>query len=149
MQTRRERGMDVKLVKTTEAVGQVLCHDMTQIIRGVTKDARFRKGHIVTEEDIPVLLSMGKEHLYVWEKNEHMLHEDEAVEYLREICLGRNTSSNAPKEGKIELRAECDGMLKVNAEKLANLEKVLYGSESTEAKLPTPDEVVAIVGAGA
>lgn len=118
MQTRRERGMDVKLVKTTEAVGQVLCHDMTQIIRGVTKDARFRKGHIVTEEDIPVLLSMGKEHLYVWEKNEHMLHEDEAVEYLREICLGRNTSSNAPKEGKIELRAECDGMLKVNAEKL-------------------------------
>ena len=38
---------------------------------------------------------------------------------------------------------------KVNAEKLANLEKVLYGSESTEAKLPTPDEVVAIVGAGA
>ena len=63
MQTRRERGMDVKLVKTTEAVGQVLCHDMTQIIRGVTKDARFRKGHIVTEEDIPVLLSMGNEHL--------------------------------------------------------------------------------------
>ena len=38
---------------------------------------------------------------------------------------------------------------KVNAEKLANLEKVLYGSESTEAKLPTPDEVIAIVGAGA
>lgn len=108
----------MKLIKTTEAVGQVLCHDMTQIIRGVTKDARFRKGHIVTEEDIPVLLSMGKENLYVWEKNENMLHEDEAVEYLRTICSGRNVSSNAPKEGKIELRAECDGMLKVNVEKL-------------------------------
>ena len=38
---------------------------------------------------------------------------------------------------------------KVNPETLANLEKVLYGSESTEAKLPTPDEVIAIVGAGA
>ena len=49
----------MKLIKTEDAVGHVLCHDMTQIIRGVTKDARFRKGHIVTEEDIPVLLSMG------------------------------------------------------------------------------------------
>ena len=58
----------MKLVKTTEAVGHVLCHDMTQIIPGVTKDARFRKGHVVTEEDIPVQLSMGKENLYVWEK---------------------------------------------------------------------------------
>ena len=70
----------MKLIKTEEAVGHVLCHDMTQIIKGVTKDARFRKGHIVTEEDIPVLLSMGKENLYVWEKNENMLHEDEAAE---------------------------------------------------------------------
>ena len=60
----------MKLIKTEDAVGHVLCHDMTQIIKGVTKDARFRKGHIVTEEDIPVLLSMGKENLYVWEKNE-------------------------------------------------------------------------------
>ena len=75
----------MKLIKTEDAVGHVLCHDMTQIIRGVTKDARFRKGHIVTEEDIPVLLSMGKENLYVWEKHENMLHEDEAVEYLRRI----------------------------------------------------------------
>ena len=32
---------------------------MTQIIKDQYKDARFRKGHIVTEKDIPVLLSMG------------------------------------------------------------------------------------------
>ena len=47
----------MKLIRTEDAVGHVLCHDMTQIIPGVIKDARFRKGHIVTEEDIPVLLS--------------------------------------------------------------------------------------------
>lgn len=75
----------MKLIKTEDAVGHVLCHDMTQIIPGVTKDARFRKGHIITEEDIPVLLSIGKEHLYVWEKTEGMLHEDEGAERLREI----------------------------------------------------------------
>lgn len=57
----------MKLVRTEDAVGQVLCHDITQIIRGVTKDAVFRKGHVITEKDIPVLLSVGKEHVYIWE----------------------------------------------------------------------------------
>ena len=56
----------MKLIKTEDAVGTVLCHDITQIIKGVTKDAVFRKGHIVREEDIPVLLSCGKENLYVY-----------------------------------------------------------------------------------
>ena len=42
----------MKLMKTQDAVGQVLCHDITQIIKGVTKDAVFRKGHVITEEDI-------------------------------------------------------------------------------------------------
>ena len=108
----------MKLIKTEEAVGHVLCHDMTQIIKGVTKDARFRKGHIVTEEDIPVLLSMGKENLYVWEKNENMLHEDEAAEILREICQGEHMHASQPKEGKIELTSDIDGILTINVEKL-------------------------------
>ena len=56
----------MKLIRTEEAVGHVLCHDMTQIIKDQYKAARFRKGHIFTEDDIPVLLSMGKEILYVW-----------------------------------------------------------------------------------
>ena len=80
----------MKLIKTEDAVGHVLCHDITQIIRGVTKDAVFRKGHIVTAEDIPVLLSVGKEHLYVWEKDDTMWHENEAAEILYEICAGEH-----------------------------------------------------------
>ncbi len=56
----------------------MLCHDLTQIIKGQYKDARFRKGHVVKAEDIPVLLSMGKEHLYVWEMTPGMLHENDA-----------------------------------------------------------------------
>ena len=39
----------MKRIETEDAVGQMLCHDMTQIIKGEYKDARFRKGHIVTE----------------------------------------------------------------------------------------------------
>ena len=38
----------MKLVKTEEAVGAVLCHDITQIIPGVVKGPVFRKGHVVT-----------------------------------------------------------------------------------------------------
>ncbi len=78
----------MKLIKTVDAEGAVLCHDITQIIKGVTKDAVFRKGHIVTKEDIPVLLSVGKDQLYVWEKEEGMLHENDAAEVLCAMCKG-------------------------------------------------------------
>lgn len=108
----------MKLIKTEDAIGHVLCHDITQIIKGVTKDAVFRKGHIVTEEDIPVLLSVGKENLYVWEKEEGMLHENDAAEILREICQGAYMHPSEVKEGKIELIADVDGVLKVDRQKL-------------------------------
>ncbi len=108
----------MKLMKTTEAVGQVLCHDITQIIPGVTKDAVFRKGHIITAEDIPVLLSVGKEHIYIWEKNENILHENEAAEILRDICMGEHMKPSEPKEGKIELTAEIDGLFLADTARL-------------------------------
>ena len=108
----------MKLIKTEDAVGQVLCHDITQIIKGVTKDAVFRKGHVITEEDIPVLLSVGKDNIYVWENDETMMHENDAAEVLCAICKGENMSRGEVKEGKIELKAECDGVLKIDREKL-------------------------------
>ena len=104
----------MKLIRTVDAEGAVLCHDITQIIKGVTKDAVFRKGHIVTKEDIPVLLSVGKDQLYVWEKKEGILHENEAAEILCRMCEGPHMSRSEVKEGKIELRAECPGLLKVH-----------------------------------
>ena len=111
----------MKSMRTVDAVGQVLCHDITQIIRGVTKDARFRKGHIIKEEDIPVLLSLGKDHIYVWEKDASMLHENEAAEILRGICQNDGMEPTAVKEGKIELKAAFDGLLKVDIERLNDL----------------------------
>ena len=108
----------MKLIKTEDAVGQVLCHDMTQIIPGEYKGARFRKGHIVAQEDIPVLLSMGKENLYIFEMDENMLHENDAAEILCKICKGQNISRGEVKEGKIELTAEIDGLFTIDREKL-------------------------------
>ena len=108
----------MKEIKTVDAVGQVLCHDITQIIKDVSKGPVFRKGHIIKEEDIPVLLSVGKDHIYVWENDESMMHENDAAEVLCEICKGENISRSEAKEGKIELRAECDGVLKIDEDKL-------------------------------
>lgn len=108
----------MKLIKTQDAVGQVLCHDMTQIIPGVSKGARFRKGHIVTEEDIPVLLSMGKENLYVWEMEPGMVHENDAAFRLLKLSENEHMSHTEPKEGKIELVAECSGLFRVDSERL-------------------------------
>lgn len=114
----------MKLIKTEDAAGHVLCHDITQIIRGVTKDTVFRKGHIVTKEDIPVLLSVGKDHLYIWENEEGMLHENEAAEILCSICRGTHIERSDVKEGKIELIASCDGLLKIDNEKLKQINSI-------------------------
>ncbi len=108
----------MKLMKTEDAVGQILCHDITQIIKGVTKDAVFRKGHIIREEDIPVLLSVGKDNIYIWENNENMLHENDAAQILYDMCKNEHIRPSDVKEGKIELIAECDGLLKIKKDKL-------------------------------
>ena len=108
----------MKLIRTEDAAGQVLCHDITQIIPGEFKGARFKKGHIIQPEDIPVLLSIGKENLYVWEKKPGILHEDEAAALLYKAAAGKNIHGTEPKEGKIELIADCDGLLKIHRKAL-------------------------------
>lgn len=115
----------MKLIKTEEAVGQVLCHDMTQIIPGEFKGARFRKGYVVQEEDIPVLLSMGKENLYVWEMAEGMVHENDAALHLCRLSEGEGiTHDEDIKEGKIELKAARDGLFQVDSERLVAVNSV-------------------------
>ena len=108
----------MKMIPTVNAVGHVLCHDLTQIIPGEFKGARFRKGHIVTEADVPVLLSMGKEHLYVWELEPGMLHENDAAARLVRLCKGPGMTESEVREGKIELRAEHDGLFCVDTARL-------------------------------
>lgn len=108
----------MKEIRTEDAVGHVLCHDITQIIKDKKKGVLFKKGHIVREEDIPALLSVGKEHLYVWEKQEGILHENEAAEILYTISADEHMHGSDIKEGKIELIADCDGVLKIRRDAL-------------------------------
>ena len=134
----------MKLIRTEDAVGHVLCHDMTQIIPGVIKDARFRKGHVVTEEDIPVLLSIGKEHLYVWEKKEGMLHEDEAALCLRDLCINEHMHDTPVKEGKTELIADTDGLFQVDVDRLYavnDIEQLMIATRHTNTAVHAGDKL--------
>ena len=134
----------MKLIRTEDAVGHVLCHDMTQIIKDQYKDARFRKGHIVTEEDIPVLLSMGKEHLYVWEMNENMVHENDAAERLLALCGQENMTRSEVKEGKIELKAACDGLFRVDSRRLVavnSLEEIMIATRHGNTAVKKGDKL--------
>ena len=111
----------MKQIKTQDAVGFTLCHDVTQIVKGVTKGALFRKGHIISENDITKLLELGKEHVYVWEEHENMLHENDAAEILTKLCQNKNMHKTEPKEGKIELIADMGGLLIVDTERLKKI----------------------------
>lgn len=135
----------MKLINTADAVGHVLCHDITRIVKDVVKDTAFRKGHIVTEEDIPMLLSLGKDHLYVWEKDENMLHEDEAAQILYEVCKNDHMHPTAVKEGKIELVADCDGLFQVDVERLDainEIEEIMIATRHTNTAVKKGDRLL-------
>lgn len=112
-------------IRVQDAIGSVLVHDMTQIIPGQSKGPRFRKGQILKEEDIPVLLSMGKEHIWVFD-NTGLVHENEAAERLANAVAGPGIVLSQPSEGKIDLTAQYDGLLYTSEEGIFALNSLEY-----------------------
>lgn len=105
-----------------EAIGTVLCHDITQIIPGQGPDrckgALFKKGHVVRPEDVERLLGVGKEHLYVFDLAEGLVHEEQAALRVARAVSGPGILLGAPAEGKVTLSAAANGLLKVDAQRL-------------------------------
>jgi len=114
----------MKTMHVEEAVGTVLCHDITRIVPGESKGPAFRRGHVVTEADIPHLLDIGKEHLYVFDPQDGYVHEDEAARRIAKAAAGPGIELSTPVEGKITLRAEHDGLLDINTDALFQLNSV-------------------------
>ncbi len=111
----------MKTVLVEEAVGTVLAHDLTQIIPGKFKGSRFKKGHVIVPEDIPILLSMGKKHLYVIDPGADDVHEEEAARRIAAAAAGDNITLVEKGEGKVELHAAADGLLKIDTDALESL----------------------------
>lgn len=121
----------MKEIAVEKAVGTVLAHDLTQIIPGEYKGPKFKKGHVITEEDIPVMLSMGKKHLYVLEKDDTDVHENDAALRIASKAAGNGIKLTDPAEGKIELIAEINGLLKIDRERLYQLvaqDEIMFAS---------------------
>ncbi len=121
----------MRKIRVEEAVGAVLMHDMTEIIPGKSKGPRFRKGQVIREEDIPVLLQMGKQHIYVWDQIPGLVHEDEAALRLAKAVSGPGIELSAPKEGKVTLKATHKGLIYVAEDTLLALNSLEYIVVST------------------
>jgi hypothetical protein len=115
--TRKKVG--VKTIPVDEAIGTVLAHDITEIKKEEFKGRAFKKGHIIRKEDICHLQRLGKEHLFVLSIAEDEVHENDAACAVAEALMGAGVRiKGEPKEGKITLIAERDGLLKVDREAL-------------------------------
>jgi molybdopterin biosynthesis enzyme len=110
----------MKIISLEEAVGTQLAHDITEIRPGEFKGAAFRKGHTVCEDDLCRLQRLGKNHLYLLELAADEIHENEAAAILAEALAGEGVIwENNPREGKIDLYAAYDGLLRVDVPSLA------------------------------
>lgn len=121
----------MKAIPVQQAVGTVLCHDITQIIPGHSKGRLFRRGHVVTREDIPTLLDIGKANLYVYDPEDGYVHEDEAALRLANAAAGPHIRFGSPVEGKVTLTAACDGLFTIDVERLLalnSIEDVTFGT---------------------
>ncbi|MBU0675342.1 MAG: molybdopterin-binding protein [Proteobacteria bacterium] len=111
-----------KMVPLAEAVGMVLPHDVTEIRQGEFKGRAFRKGHIIREEDLDRLRNLGKEHIYILELGPEEIHENEAAELLAAALVGPGVEyGNEAVEGKINLVAAHNGILRIKVEALAQV----------------------------
>ncbi len=109
----------IKTIPVTDAVGMALAHDVTEIRSGEFKGRAYRKGHIVKSEDICHLQRLGKENLFVLSIGDDEMHEDEAARTIAEALMGDGVMiQGEPKEGKINIVANRDGLLKVDREAL-------------------------------
>ena len=107
------------IIPVDQAVGMVLPHDITEIVKDSFKGRAFRKGHIIRAEDVEHLRRLGKEHIYVLELGPDDIHENEAAQLMAEALAGSGTEyAEEIVEGKASIKAAIDGLLKVNREAL-------------------------------
>ena len=110
----------MKSIDVSQAVGMVLGQDLTRIVPGEFKGVAFKKGHIIRDEDIPVMRSMGKNHVYVMEFSVEQIHENDAAARLALLAADGLERSEAA-EGKVNIRSSQQGLLKIDTDRLQQL----------------------------
>ncbi|WKY47148.1 molybdopterin-binding protein [Eubacteriaceae bacterium ES3] len=130
----------MKIVPVQDAIGMLLAHDMTQILPGEFKGPRFKKGHMISSEDVPQLLNMGKEHIGIIEYSEDDIHENDAAERMAKALIGEGIKLTEPAEGKVKLIAKEAGLLKIDVDLLDQINGIedlmastIHGNRLVEA----------------
>lgn len=113
----------MKKVKVQDAIGMTLCHDITAMVDGF-KGAAFKRGHVITQEDIPRLLDIGKQHVFIWEENAGEIHEEDAARRLSQMTTVNGAHYGSISEGKVQLFADQDGMFRVDKALLAAVNRI-------------------------
>jgi len=108
----------MKSIPVADAVGMVLGHDVTRIVPGK------EKGHIIREEEIPLFLDIGKEHIFVLDLGPGTIHEDEAARRIAGAAAGPGIRLTDPSEGRVNFIAEAPGLLKVDVQALARINTI-------------------------
>jgi len=134
------------VIRTQDAAGTVLCHDITRIVPGESKGPLFRKGHVVRPEDIPLLLEVGKENLYVYEPQSGLIHEDDAARRLAAAVFGQELRLTDPKEGRINALASSQGLLSVDVARLLSVNSLGEISLATLHTMQTVEPGQAVAG---
>ncbi len=128
----------MRVVAVQEAVGMVLGHDVTRIVPEKFKGRAFKKGHIIQPDDVPELLKIGKEHVYVLDLKEGFLHENDAAERIAQAAAGRGIELREPVEGRVNMVAVYKGLLKVNVDALYqinSIEEMAFGTLHTNQQV--------------
>jgi len=128
----------MRAVPVQESAGMVLGHDVTRIVPGKFKGRAFKKGYIIKPDDIPELLKIGKEHVYVLELEQGFVHENEAAQRIARAAAGRGIELTEPAEGRVNMVAAYKGLLKVNVDALHQInavEEMAFGTFHTNQQV--------------
>ncbi|MDD7408821.1 MAG: molybdopterin-binding protein [Anaerovoracaceae bacterium] len=106
--------MKTEIIRTEDAVGQIIAHDIARIVQGEFKGNLFRKGHKIDAGDVEKLLDVGKYNIYVLTLEEDDVHEDQAGIRLGEAIHGTHTYVKPPSQSRVNIFSDCRGMLCLN-----------------------------------
>lgn len=114
----------MKKISVHDSIGLAICHDITRIVPGKEKVRAFQKGHVIRAEDVPKLHDLGKEHIYIWEDSDSLIHEDEAALRLAQAAGGTGIIWGEPNQGRVSLKAGYSGLLEIDAMRLGQINNI-------------------------
>ena len=125
-------------ISVQHAIGRVLFHDITRIEPGKFHGRAFKKGHIITPDDVDKLLKLGKDNIYVLNLEDGFIHEDSAALRIAKAALGHGIQVMPPSEGKVRLMTTKAGLLEINVaalDRINAIDEIVFATSHTNRQV--------------